>query len=78
MVMDHLSISELSEKRLRELHLYKELMSADERRDRYQLLRLSGAVPGQASRWRDWSPNHYQMMLEYVLGQPEQPDQAPT
>lgn len=57
----------MSERRLRELHLYKELMAPEERRDRYCLLKLSGATPSQARAWRDWSPNHFQMMLDYLL-----------
>lgn len=61
------SVSNMSEKRLRELHLYKELMSPEERSDRYRLLRLSGATPSQARSWRDWSPNHFQVMLDYLL-----------
>jgi hypothetical protein len=66
-IPDLIPINELSDKRLRELHLYKELMTAEERGDRYRLLRLSGASVGQAQRWRDWSPPHYQSMLDYIL-----------
>jgi len=62
----HQSVSNMSEDRLHHLHLYKELMSPEERRDRYSLLRLSGATPSQARSWRDWSPNHYEMMLRYL------------
>ena len=36
-IPDFIPINELSDERLRELHFYKELMSADERRGRYQL-----------------------------------------
>jgi len=57
----------MSEQRLRELHLYKELMTNDERQGRYQLLRISGASHDQAQRWRDWSPKHFGMMLDYLL-----------
>jgi len=57
----------MSEARLQELHLYKELLSPEERSDRYRLLRLSGAATSQAQRWRDWPPNHFQMMLDYIL-----------
>lgn len=63
---EHQSVSNMSERRLRELHLYKELMSPEERRDRYTLLRLSGATSSQARSWRDWSPTHYQMMVDYL------------
>jgi len=66
MFQPHESVSNMSEARLRELHLYKELMTPEERGDRYRLLRLSGATPGQAQRWRDWSPPHFNMMLDYV------------
>ncbi len=62
----HESVSNMSDQRLRELHLYKELMTNQEARERYTLLRLSGATPGQARRWRHWSPNHYEMMLRYL------------
>jgi len=48
-------------------HLYKELMTSEERQGRYQLLIISGATPSQARSWRDWSPNHYQQMLDYLL-----------
>ena len=61
----------LTEKRCYELHLYKELMSPEERRDRYYLLRISGATPSQAQAWRDWSPPHYEMMLTYLNSRPE-------
>jgi hypothetical protein len=61
----------MSDQRLRQLHLYKELMSPEERRDRYTLLRLSGATRSQAQSWRDWSPNHYQMMLTYLCNPPD-------
>ena len=62
----HESVSSMTEARLRELHLYKELLSNEEVRDRYTLLRLSGASPDQARRWRHWSPNHFQMMIDYL------------
>ncbi|MBA7587104.1 hypothetical protein ES708_29121 [subsurface metagenome] len=48
-------------------HWYKELLGSEERGDRYRLLKLSGATPGQARRWRDWSPNHFKQMLDYIL-----------
>lgn len=73
----HQSVSNMSESRLRELHLYKELMTAEERQSRYQLLILSGASAGQAQRWRDWSPSHFQMMLTYLLTPPALPPALP-
>lgn len=62
----HEGVHNMSDKRLRELHLYKELITNEEASERYQLLRLSGATPDQARRWRHWSPNHYEMMLRYL------------
>ncbi len=56
----------MSEKRLGELHLYKELMTSEERSDRYRLLKLSGATAGNARRWRDWSTPHFNQMLDYL------------
>lgn len=64
--MDNTEFFPLTEERCYHLHFYKELMSPEERRDRYTSLRLSGATPSQARSWRDWSPNHYQMMVDYL------------
>lgn len=75
-IPDFIPINELSDERLRELHLYKELMSAEERGDRYRLLRLSGASAGNARRQRDWSPPHYQMALDALLKPPSNIDGA--
>lgn len=61
--------NQIEDSRLYELHMYKELMSAEERGGRYRLLRLSGATPGQAQRWRDWSPPHFSLILDYICGQ---------
>jgi len=63
----HESVSNMSDQRLRQLHLYKELLTTEERSDRYRLLIISGATSHQARRWRDWSPPHYQQMLDYLL-----------
>ena len=57
------SVATMTEKHLGELHLYKELMTPEERTGRYYLLRLSGATRPQAIRWRDWSPPHFEMAL---------------
>lgn len=73
----HESVADMSEARLRELHLYKELLTNDEARERYALLRLSGASPDQARRWRYWSPNHFQMMLDYLLNPPDPQPELP-
>ena len=64
---------ELTEKRCRELHLYKELMTNEERRDRYKLLRMAGANRSWAAVIRDWSPRNFQLMLTYYdnLTQPK-------
>lgn len=67
----HESVSTMSEARLRELHLYKELMTNEEARERYQSLIALGASPGQARRWRHWSPNHFKMMIDYLKTPPE-------
>ena len=56
----------MSDAQLEHFHLYKELMTKEERQERYSLLLLSGATPSQARRWRDWSPNHYEQMLRYL------------
>lgn len=68
--MNHESVANMTEARLRELHLYKELMSNEEAQERYTLLRLSGATPDQARRWRHWSPPHYEMILTYLMNPP--------
>jgi hypothetical protein len=72
----HESVANMSEARLRELHLYKELMSNEEARERYQSLIALGASPDQARRWRHWSPNHYKMMLDYLRTLLESPPEA--
>lgn len=66
------SVRSMSEDRLKELHLWKELLSNEEVRDRYTLLRISGASPDQARRWRHWSPKHFQMMVAYLC-EPNRP-----
>jgi len=67
----------MSEKRLRELHLYKELVTTEERQGRYWLLVTSGATCSQARSWRDWSPKHFQMMLDYLLKPQEHQPELP-
>jgi hypothetical protein len=57
-------ISEWSKADLRQYRYWKELMTPDERRDRYQLLRLFGATRPEAMRWRDWSEQQYELMLQ--------------
>ena len=56
----------LTDERCRELKFYAALMSPEERRDRYLLLKLSGATPGQARGWRDYSQYHYDLMLAHL------------
>jgi len=73
---DHECVANMTEARLRELHLYKELMTNEEARERYISLRRLGASPDQARRWRHWSPNHYKMMLDYLLTFPEYQPEA--
>ncbi|GAH91520.1 unnamed protein product [marine sediment metagenome] len=72
----HESVATMSEERLRELHLYKELMTNEEARERYQALIALGASPGQARRWRHWSPNHFKMMIDYLQTSPEYQPEA--
>jgi len=48
---------------LRQYRLYKELLSPEERRDRYQLLILSGAKTEEARKVRDWSEQQYDYFM---------------
>lgn len=59
-------ISHITDKMCYSYHWYSKLLSPEERSDRYNLLRLSGASINQAQRWRDWSPPHFHQMLDYL------------
>lgn len=63
----HESVANMSDARLRELHLYKELMTNEKARERYQELKSLGATVSRARQWRHWSPYHYQLMVNYLL-----------
>ena len=54
---------DMTEAQLRSYHLYKELLTKEERSTRYRILRRFGWNYSMAQRWRDVSPRNFLLAL---------------